>query len=154
MNILLDECLPQGLRKHIVGHHCEAVARAGFSGKANGELFSLAERSGWQALLTMDKGMPGQQNLAGRTISLVVIRAKSNRLPDLLPHVSAILTGPALCQAGSDRTNRLSKAAGSRRVPTSSKSAALHRFPSQELPVAADTADCAASAPPTRLSPP
>jgi hypothetical protein len=35
--------------------------------------------------------MPYQQNLASRTISLAIIRAKSNRLPDLLPHVPAIL---------------------------------------------------------------
>ena len=35
--------------------------------------------------------MPYQQNLAGRTISLAVVRAQSNRLPDLLPHVPAIL---------------------------------------------------------------
>jgi hypothetical protein len=39
----------------------------------------------------MDRGMPYQQNLAGRAISLVVIRARSNRVPDLLPHVPAIL---------------------------------------------------------------
>jgi hypothetical protein len=58
---------------------------------ANGELLALAERSGWQVLLTMDQGMPYQQNLAGRAISLAIIRAKSNRLPDLLPHVPAIL---------------------------------------------------------------
>jgi hypothetical protein len=58
---------------------------------ANGELLALAERSGWQVLLTMDQGMAYQQNLAGRTISLAIIRAKSNRLPDLLPHVPAIL---------------------------------------------------------------
>jgi hypothetical protein len=59
---------------------------------ANGELLALAERSGWQVLLTMDQGMPYQQNLAGRSISLAIIRAKSNRLADLLPHVPAILT--------------------------------------------------------------
>ena len=35
--------------------------------------------------------MPYQQDLAGRTISLPIIRAKSNRLADLLPHVPAIL---------------------------------------------------------------
>jgi len=39
----------------------------------------------------MDQGMPYQQNVAGRTISLAIIRAKSNRLPDLLPRVPAIL---------------------------------------------------------------
>ena len=91
MKILLDECLPRDLGKHLVGHDCQTAPKAGFAGKGNGELLTLAERSGWQVLLTMDQGMPYQQNLAGRTISLAIIRAKSNRLPDLLPHVPAIL---------------------------------------------------------------
>jgi hypothetical protein len=91
VKVLLDECLPKDYRKYLIGHECEIVARAGFAGKANGELLVLAEQAGWQVLLTMDQGMPYQQNLAGRTISLVIIRARSNRLPDLLPHVPAIL---------------------------------------------------------------
>ena len=91
MRVLLDECLPKDLRKHLLGHDCETVPRAGFSGKANGELLRLAERSGWQVLLTMDKAMPYQQNLAGGTISLVIIRAQSNRLPDLLLRLPAVL---------------------------------------------------------------
>ena len=92
MKILLDECLPRDLRKHFVEHHCETVPGAGLSGKANGELLALAEQSGWQVLLTMDQGIPYQQNLTGRSISLLILRAPSNRLPDLLPHVPAILT--------------------------------------------------------------
>jgi hypothetical protein len=90
VKILLDECLPRDLQKHLVGYDCQTVPKAGFAGKANGELLVLAERSGWQVLLTMDQGMPYQQNLAGRTISLGIIRAKSNRLADLLPLVPAV----------------------------------------------------------------
>ncbi len=92
MKVLLDECLPQDLRKHLVGHECQTVPETGFSGKPNGKLLALAERSGWQVVLTIDQGMPYQQNLAGRTISLGIIRARSNRLPDLLPHVPEILS--------------------------------------------------------------
>ena len=91
MKVLLDECLPKDLRKHLVGHECDTTASAGLSGIANGELLSLAERSGWQILLTIDQGMPYQQNLKGRSISIIVIRAKSNRLPDLLTHVPKIV---------------------------------------------------------------
>lgn len=91
MKLLLDECLPKDLRRHLVGHECETAANAGFAGLGNGELLTLAERSGWQILLTMDQGIPYQQNLDGRSISILVIRAKSNRLADLLPHVSEIL---------------------------------------------------------------
>jgi hypothetical protein len=91
VKILLDECMPKDLRKHFVEHDCQTVPQAGLAGKKNGELLTLAEKSGWQVLVTMDQGMPHQQNLSGRTISLAIIRAPSNRLPDLLPHVPAIL---------------------------------------------------------------
>ncbi len=91
MKILLDECLPKDLREHLVGHECETVPQAAFSGKTNGELLVLAERLGWQVLLTMDRGMPYQQNLTGRAISIAIIRARSNRLPDLLLHLPEIL---------------------------------------------------------------
>ncbi len=92
MKLLLDECLPKDLQKHLTGHECDTVPRAGFAGRANGELLSLAEQSGWQVLLTMDQGIPYQQNLEGRTVSIVVSHAASNRLTDLLIHVPAILT--------------------------------------------------------------
>ncbi len=91
MRILLDECLPKDLGKHPAGHACRTVPQAGLAGKANGSLLTLAVRSGWQVRLTMDRGMPYQQNLANRSISIVIIRSKSNRLADLLPHVPAIL---------------------------------------------------------------
>jgi predicted nuclease of predicted toxin-antitoxin system len=100
VKILLDECLPRDLRKHLAGHDCQTAPEAGLAGKANGELLTLAERSGWQVLLTMDHGMPSQQNLAGRTICLAIIRAKSNRLTDLLPQVPAILEGLSSLKPG------------------------------------------------------
>ena len=101
MKILLDECLPRDLLKCLGGHDCLTVPQAGLAGKTNGELLALAERSGWQVFLTMDRGIPYQQNPAGRTISLAIIRAKSNRLPDLLPHVPEILAAlPTLKPGG------------------------------------------------------
>jgi hypothetical protein len=48
----------------------------------------------------MDQGMPYQQNLAGRTISLAIIRARSNRLPDLPPYVPAILAALPILKPG------------------------------------------------------
>lgn len=100
MKVLLDECLPSDLRGHLAGHDCQTVPQAGLAGKANGELLALAERSRWQVLLTMDRGIPYQQNLADGTISLAIICAKSNRLPDLLPHVPAILAALSTIRPG------------------------------------------------------
>ena len=41
----------------------------------------------FDVLLTMDKGMPDQQSLSRFSIAVVIIRARSNRLADLLPAV-------------------------------------------------------------------
>ena len=85
----------------LAGHDCQTAPQDGLAGKANGELLALAEQSGWQVLLTMDQGMQPQQNLAGRTISVAIVRAKSNRLSDLLPQVPSILAAlPSLKPGG------------------------------------------------------
>jgi hypothetical protein len=91
LRILLDECLPKDLRKYLVGHECKTVPEAGFSGQANGELLALAERAGWEVFLTVDQGIEYQQSPAGRTLSLIITRTKSNRLADLSPLVPGIL---------------------------------------------------------------
>ncbi len=45
MKVLIDECLPAGLKEMLttMGHECETVRRAGYGSKKNGELLSLAE---------------------------------------------------------------------------------------------------------------
>ena len=50
---------------------------------------SLAEKAGFQLFFTMDKGLEYQQNLTGRNIAILIVRARSNRLKDLLPHLEA-----------------------------------------------------------------
>jgi hypothetical protein len=39
----------------------------------------------------MDKGVEYEQNLGGRTIAIIILRAKSNRLADILPLVAECL---------------------------------------------------------------
>ena len=86
MKILIDECLPAALRETLaaLGYECETVRRAGYGSKKNGELLSLAEGR-WDVLLTSDRRIKYQQNMTGRQVSIVVLRAKSNRMQDLLP---------------------------------------------------------------------
>jgi predicted nuclease of predicted toxin-antitoxin system len=90
MRILIDECLPAGLRGTLtaMSHDCETVRRAGYGSKKNGELLTLAEGR-WDVLLTSDRRIKYQQNMAGRNLSIVVLCAKSNRMRDLLPLMSA-----------------------------------------------------------------
>jgi hypothetical protein len=89
MRVLLDECLPRKLKGSFPDHECSTAPEAGFAGKKNGALLALAEAAGFDLLLTLDKGIEYEQNLKGRRIAIVIIRAKSNRLADILPHVAA-----------------------------------------------------------------
>ncbi len=89
MKVLLDECIPRKFKRSLPGHECQTVPEAGLAGKTNGELISLAERSGFEVLLTVDKGLARESNAAGRKIAIIIVHAKSNRLADLLPHAEA-----------------------------------------------------------------
>jgi hypothetical protein len=46
----------------------------------NGRLLDAAEAGGFDVLITVDQHIPDQQNLAGRSISLLILCAPSNRL--------------------------------------------------------------------------
>lgn len=91
MRILLDECIPRKLKKDLAPHQPSTVPEEGWAGKKNGELLALAENSGFDIFLTLDRGIAYQQNLAGRSISVVLIVSKSNRLADLQRHVPRVL---------------------------------------------------------------
>jgi predicted nuclease of predicted toxin-antitoxin system len=101
MKLLLDECVPRRFKSSVSTdqHQCVTVPEAGFAGKTNGELLLLAEAD-FDVFVTLDKGLAYQQNLMGRRIAIVVIRAKSNRLIDLLPHAQACLDAIATIQPG------------------------------------------------------
>ena len=87
MKVLLDENLPHGLRQELSGHDVYTVHYMGWSGLKNGDLLDQAAASGFDAFVTMDSGVPYQQNLAASTLSVIVLRALSNDLDDLRPLV-------------------------------------------------------------------
>ena len=91
MKILIDECMPRKFKGNLLGHDCLTVPEAGLAGIENGQLLSLAEERGFEVLLTIDKGFEYEQNLSDRSIAVMIVRAKSNRMHDLLPHVPSCL---------------------------------------------------------------
>ena len=91
MKILLDECVPKGIQKSFPQHECWTVPRAGFTGTKNGALLKLAEEAGFEVLLTVDQGIAYQQNLKSRTIAILLLRPRSNKLQDIVPHVEICL---------------------------------------------------------------
>lgn len=89
MRILFDECLPRRLKNCLPGHDCRTVPETGWAGKSNGDLLALAEPS-FGVLITMDAHLDYQQNIRGRRLSVIVLRARSNRYEDLAPLALAI----------------------------------------------------------------
>ena len=85
--MLLDENLPSKLTG-LFAPEVEAVtvAQQGWRGKDNGELLALARRE-FDALATMDRGIPYQQNLEDLDLVILLFEAPSNRLVDLAPLV-------------------------------------------------------------------
>jgi len=78
MKLLLDECLPVDFRHHLPGHEVHTAEWAGFKGLKNGELLREAEGAGYHVFLTTDQGIPHQQNLAERSIAILIIRSPTN----------------------------------------------------------------------------
>ena len=101
MKILIDECLPAPIIDSLIpfGHVCKTVREIGLGSKKNGELLALAEGQ-WDVLLTNDKNIKYQQNIKGRTISILILSANSNRLSDLLPLIPACARALLSIQSG------------------------------------------------------
>lgn len=100
MKILLDECLPLDFRHSFPDHEAHTAQWAGLKGKKNGELLLAAELAGYDVLLTVDQGLPHQQSSAGRKLSIILVRSRTNQLEDLLLLVDAILNALETIQPG------------------------------------------------------
>jgi predicted nuclease of predicted toxin-antitoxin system len=74
MLVLFDNGTPRTLARYLIDHHAVTEARArGWEELENGELLTLAEAAGFEVLVTTDKNLGYQQNLAGRKIAIVVL---------------------------------------------------------------------------------
>jgi hypothetical protein len=85
MRILLDECIPRPLKRKLADYEIRTVVEMEWSGKKNGELLKLMGQEGFTILLTTDQNLRYQQNLEQAGVAVVVLVARSNRLPDLVP---------------------------------------------------------------------
>ena len=72
MKLLLDECVVRDLKKDLVGHDVSTVVEAGFRGLENGVLLRAAS-SQYDALITVDRNLPFQQNINLLPIAVVIL---------------------------------------------------------------------------------
>jgi hypothetical protein len=100
VRVLLDEQLPRQLGPSLIGHEVRTVPQESWAGLKNGELLDRAEAAGFGALVTGDQSLEFQQNIAKRRLGVVVLKAASNAIEDLLPLVPGILAALAALRAG------------------------------------------------------
>jgi hypothetical protein len=77
VKLLLDECVTRHLKRDLAGHEVHTVEDAGFKGLENGDLLKAAS-SAYEVLITVDRNLPYQQNLAGMNIAILILAAKRN----------------------------------------------------------------------------
>lgn len=99
MRVLLDEQLPLDLAAALEGHSVATVVARGWAGVKNGELLRRM-RGEYDALVTMDRGIEFQQNLAELPFGVLLVLAPSNRMVHLQPLVPAILEALPVVKPG------------------------------------------------------
>ncbi|HET7631380.1 MAG TPA: hypothetical protein VFK16_03600 [Gemmatimonadaceae bacterium] len=89
--VLLDECVPRRFQRELPGLAVSHVVSEGWAGKRNGELLGLMREGGFTVLVTVDRNLAFQQNVAASGLAVLVLHSRSNRVQDLKPLVPALL---------------------------------------------------------------
>lgn len=71
----------------------------GWAGRKNGELLRLAAEL-FDVFVTVDKGLPAQQNVADLRLCIAVLLARSNDIADLRPIMPKLRSSLDTVQAG------------------------------------------------------
>lgn len=91
MRILFDQGTPAPLREYLPGHDIETAYEKGWSTLRNGELLARAELE-YDMLITTDRNLRHQQNLAGRRLAILVLPTTSwPRLRIAAPQIAAFV---------------------------------------------------------------
>jgi predicted nuclease of predicted toxin-antitoxin system len=99
VKILLDHNLDRRLKDHLPDHDVKTTYEKGWAALFNGELFDRAEKE-FDVMLTADANIKHQQNLDGRTIAVIVLRAFNNRLATHLAMMSEVNQAILLVKQG------------------------------------------------------
>jgi len=99
MRLLLDENFPTDFAKFLVGYDVVTVHSLGWSGVKNGELLRRAHGV-CEVFVTLDRSLEFQQNIKVLPFGVVVVRAISNRMAHLTPHIGSILEAASRVSPG------------------------------------------------------
>jgi hypothetical protein len=99
MRIVFDQATPVPIRPYLAGHTVQTAAQLGWDKLRNGDLLIAAEEAGFDLLLTTDKNIRYQQNLAGRRIAIIVLGRQ--QWPQLHPHIQRVIEAVNIAARGS-----------------------------------------------------
>ncbi|MGZ8938574.1 MAG: hypothetical protein ACXW32_05115 [Limisphaerales bacterium] len=98
MRILLDECVPEQVRKAFTNDSVATVKEMGWRGLKNGKLLREIERAGFDLFIVADKNMRFQQKLDH--FSFAILELWTNHRPTLETHLGHIGTAAQRVQPG------------------------------------------------------
>jgi hypothetical protein len=77
VRILFDQGTPIPLRESLPQHEVSTAYERGWSTLKNGELLDVAEREGFEVLVTTDSRLRYQQNFGARRVAIVCLLSTS-----------------------------------------------------------------------------
>ena len=99
MRILLDECVDARLAASVATVEVRTVAERGWTGISNGRLLTLAAAE-FDVFVTVDRNLPFQQHLPQFDISVILLRARTNRIADLVMLVPNLIAALPTAKKG------------------------------------------------------
>lgn len=90
MRIVLDVCVPEPFRHELEGHEVVTARFLRLNRLEDGAVIAALDGT-WDVLVTCDRGIPWQNKFAGRSIAVVVLCARTNKLRDLIELVPDLL---------------------------------------------------------------
>jgi hypothetical protein len=87
--VLFDQGAPVPLRESLTRHEVSTAYERDWSTLKNGALLDVAEREGFEILITTDKNLKHQQNLGARRIAIIVLTSTS--WPRIQHEIAAVI---------------------------------------------------------------
>jgi hypothetical protein len=100
VRVLLDESVPRQLATELRSHDVRTVVQVGWTGVQNGELLRRTAEAGFEVLVTMDRNLEHQQNIARAGLGVLVIIARDSRVETVVPLAGSINTALSKLRPG------------------------------------------------------
>lgn len=100
MKVLLDEMIDTRFRHLLVGHEVFSVEYMSWKGVKNGALISQAAASGFEALVTVDAGIPKEQNRKSLPLALLIVFSDGSDIDSLRPFAAKVLEKLTIAKIG------------------------------------------------------